>query len=159
MSEPGTFDTTKNAAANVAHMVWEYDQAKHGPATVNDIWLESMDEDSEVSFMTKEDVSEAMSALRRFGLISSHSRFDATTDHYAKEDEVGQPMMLADTSHLGPLMYDVGGEKELRDPDTVFDGSISDPVRAFQRIGQMQQEYEFTREWYTDFLADYSPEY
>lgn len=156
MPETGRFDVTKGTAADVAYLAWKSD----GPVTPIEIEMESMKPDSRTEVMTRDDAEQGLIALAHAGLVGfgGHEYTEDNQDLYMGDLEhgfTGGEKLMPDSSSLGPINYKTGGEEELRAPVTSEDDVISDPTRAFQEVGQMQQNYEFALDLYTETFNDF----
>lgn len=155
----GQFEVSKGDAADVAYLAWD----SEGSVTAADIQLESMRPDSRTGMLTRDDAREGLRALAQAGLVSMDAN-EFTGDDLGLYTE-GMQERITDSgevklnpSPLGRIRYRTGEEEQLRAPLNSGDEVISDPARAFQEVGQMQQNYEFKKDWYTDILGDYPPE-
>lgn len=152
-----TYNIPEGRAADIAYLAWE----NEGPVSAADIQRMSLDDDySAVSPMTTEDARNGLRALAMSGLVSMDLS-DAINDFTELYTE--EALESAETKDLSyntdmtfkPVRYDTGEAEQLMNPEVGEDGVITDPARAFQEIGQMQEDSDFDGGYFTNFAASY----
>lgn len=146
-----SFEVNKGKAADVAYLARE----NSGDITPEAVSVMSRnDEYSEVTPVSRKDANEALRALSLFGLVDKNlpdmeetETFDYSTEDLLTKDPEEPDTSLSYNTDLGDLSleYSTGRPGELKNPDHKIRHNVSSPEEAFQRIGEMQEKYDFER--------------
>lgn len=153
----GRYNVPEGTAADIAYLAWE----NEGPVSAEEIHRMSLDSDySAVSPMTTEHARNGLRALAMSGFVSmdlSDAIQDFTEIYTEEALESAETEDLSYNKNVAfePVKYDTGGTEQLMNPEVREDGVIADPARAFQEIGQMQEDSDFDGGYFTNFAASY----
>lgn len=145
------FEISEGIAADVAYMAWE----QEGTVTPSELSMMSSSEKySNVAPLSTKAAREGLEAMSRAGLVRIDLDSEDDTTGYAETIDMFEDKDYREENlEIPPVKYDAGTSQQFRRPEDP-QGEISDPAKAFQAVGRMQEEYDFDPSVYTD-MNDY----